>query len=897
MRGRGRLRDLTTGVCCGALAVVAAPDAYATAAVHAPVAGADRANEDPWLVTAPPASAARSAAAYSAQMRAELSSEALGVRRDLEFGALSVAALSASVTPPARRAPAMRTSLQPQDPGGPRLNTSGRTMVIMAPFKDGAAFLGDVEVQIAPDDSIQVSVAQVVELLASALDPAVLEPMRPLAQPGVFAPLSAFEQAGLPILFDRRTMELIVAVPTSARARRSIGLAELDREVYGEFASPEDITAYLNIRGSVDYSHVGSTTGLGDPYFSLDGAARIHGVVIESEGAWSGTDNAFSRSGTRAVYDDVDRLNRWIVGDLVPQGRGFQGMQDLAGVSVARSYSMMDPQRNVAPRGGRTFTLDREATVEAFVNGRAVRTIRLAPGSYDVSDFPFVQGSNDVDLVITDDSGRRDVISFSLFVDRTQLAPGLSEYALHAGVLSSRRGSGVDYSDDFAFSGFYRFGFSENLTLGANFQYAQESALVGGEFVWGSSWGTLGGDVAYSSLDAGDGWATNLSYERLVQDGEGGMSIMATVETRSRRFGAVGQLTPDNPFSFSAAVSMNRSFGESAFVGLQARYAQGRGVYEDETSLRFSYGRRVGAATSLVFDIDWADGQRGEDVGFRVAMVRRFGASASGRIEYDNHSERVRLGYQTSGGRGVGAWSAAGNLDLGDDRQGLNASGFYTANRADLGLAHSTAYSMTTNDISDQRTSMRIGTAFAFAGGAFAVGRPISDGFVIVRPYEGAREVAIEVEPSPEGYYARSGRLGPALYGQVSAYSPRTVMFDAAEAPAGFDIGQGALRLLAPYRAGYVVTVGSDYNITAVGRLMKADGEPLALISGVAIEIGGEERRVDIFTNRQGQFGMSGLKAGRWRIEMIGSPPVIYELNVPETPEGVARMGDLTPVP
>src|SRR5690606_13742539 len=117
---------------------------------------------------------------------------------------------------------------------------------------------------------------------------------------------------------------------------------------------------------------------------------------------------------------------------------------------------------------------------------------------------------------------------------------------------------------------------------------------------------------------------------------------------------------------------------------------------------------------------------------FRVALVRRIGDTGSARAEYDSASERARLGYQTSGGRGVGAWSASGNLDVGSERYGLNGSASYSANRADLGIAHSTAYSQTADEISYQRTSFRASTAIAFAGGQFAFGRPVSDGFVIV---------------------------------------------------------------------------------------------------------------------------------------------------------------------
>ena len=115
------------------------------------------------------------------------------------------------------------------------------------------------------------------------------------------------------------------------------------------------------------------------------------------------------------------------------------------------------------------------------------------------------------------------------------------------------------------------------------------------------------------------------------------------------------------------------------------------------------------------------------------------------------------------------------------------------------------------------------------------------------------------------------------------------------DATAGLDIGTGSIRMLAPYRAGYVVTVGSDYNILAVGRLTSG-GEAVALKVGFATEIGGDGRRVEFFTNRQGRFGVSGLRPGRWRVEMTGEPPLVYELTIPESDSGVARLGDLNPV-
>jgi outer membrane usher protein len=776
-----------------------------------------------------------------------------------------------------------------------RLNRTGRTMTIVIPLKDGPNYLGDVDVQVRPDDTVLIALDRLVELVAPRLDPARLAALRAVPTDQGFAELTAFAQSGLALELNKRALELSIGIPTGDRALRSIALSDLDPAAIGEFATPERFSAYLNIRGALDYVHKGSLTGLGDPFILFDGAARFSRVVLESEGEWDGQASRFRRNGSRLVYDDARHLARWTAGDLLPESRGFQGSLDIAGLGITRSYALLDPRRNVAPRGGRTFSLERDATVEAIVNGRTVRVLRLQPGTYNVSDFPFAQGGNDVELVIVDATGQREVISFTTYIERTQLAQGLSEYSLNLGVLTDRT-NGVRYSNDIAVSGFYRRGMSDKLTLGGNFQYGASSYLVGGEAVLGTGWATIGGDVAFSHIaGSGNGWAGSFSIERVSQGANGGSSLIAAFEARSRRFGAVGQLLPDNPYRFIASLSYNRAIGSASFAGAQLRYASGRGTFEDERSVRLSVGHRIGRLTNIVLDAEWSDGARGQDRGFRISLVRRFGTRTSARAEYDSQDNRVRLGMQSSGGYGVGAWSGVANFDIGPDTYSLNASGNYVANRADIGLAHTAAYSQQSNSIVDQRTSLRVATSLAYAGGTFAIGRPISDSFAIMRRNPSSDPFSIIVEPSQGSYQARSGTFGPALYGQVGSYSPRALTYDVPDASTGLDIGTGSVRMLAPYRAGYLVTVGSDYNILAVGRLTSG-GEALALKVGYATEVGGDGRRVQFFTNRQGRFGISSLRPGRWRLEIPETPPIIYELNIPESDSGVVRIGDLNPV-
>jgi outer membrane usher protein len=804
-------------------------------------------------------------------------------------------AAPASAPAPGTAEPAAVPATTPPATEEVRLNRTGRTMTIVLPLKDGANYLGDVDAQIRPDDTVLVSMARVLELLTPRLDDTRVAALRGLPTTQGFVELGAFAQSGLTLEFDKRALELSIAIPAGDRALRSIALSDSDPGTIGEFATPEPFSAYLNIRGALDYIHKGSLTGLGDPFVQFDGAARVGRVVFEAEGEWDGQASRFRRSGSRLVYDDARHLARLTAGDLLSETRGFQGALDIAGLGISRSYALLDPRRNVAPRGGQTFSLERDATVEAIVNGRTVRVLRLQPGTYNVSDFPFAQGGNDVQLVITDATGQRDVISFTTYIERSQLAAGLSEYSFNIGALTNRVDS-VHYSNDIAASGFYRRGINEHLTLGGNFQYSKSSYLVGAEAVFGTPWATIGGDIAFSHIQgAGAGWAANFSIERVTQGENGGSSLIATFETRSRRFGAPGQLFPDNPYRFIASLSYNRAIGRSSFAGAQLRYSAGRGAFDDERSVRLSIGRRIGRFTNVVLDGEWSRGAQGEDKGIRISLVRRFGPRSSARAEYDSDDNRVRLGVQSSGGYGVGAWSGVANVDIGPDTYSVNASGNYVANRADIGLAHTAAYSTQSNSIVDERTSLRVATSIAYAGGSFAIGRPISDSFAIMRRHSSSDDFSIIVDPSQGSYQARSGALGPALYGQVGSYSPRTLTYDVPNAPTGMDIGTGSIRMLAPYRAGYVVTVGSDYNVLVVGRLT-FNGDPLALKVGYATEEGGDGRRVEFFTNRQGRFGISPLRPGRWRIEISGDQPIVYELNIPESTSGVVRIGDLNPV-
>jgi outer membrane usher protein len=128
----------------------------------------------------------------------------------------------------------------------------------------------------------------------------------------------------------------------------------------------------------------------------------------------------------------------------------------------------------------------------------------------------------------------------------------------------------------------------------------------------------------------------------------------------------------------------------------------------------------------------------------------------------------------------------------------------------------------------------------------------------------------------------------------LSAYLRRTITYDVPNAPVGYDLGTGSAKVSPPYRGGYLITAGSDYSVTALGTLIGTDGVPISLLAGKATEIGVDNpKTLTIFTNRTGRFGVSGMREGRWRIEMPTEPPTVVEVEIPDEALGVVRLGEV----
>jgi LysM repeat protein len=93
-----------------------------------------------------------------------------------------------------------------------------------------------------------------------------------------------------------------------------------------------------------------------------------------------------------------------------------------------------------------------------------------------------------------------------------------------------------------------------------------------------------------------------------------------------------------------------------------------------------------------------------------------------------------------------------------------------------------------------------------------------------------------------------------------------------------------------------VAALAPAASVTAVGRLVDAGGAPISLEAGSAVaEAQPRVAPAPIFTTRDGRFVASGLRPGRWRIELPSSPGAVFEIDVPKNGGSFLRLGDLWP--
>jgi outer membrane usher protein len=806
------------------------------------------------------------------------------------------------------QAPAVETTAAPaatpaQDPTTrPNINPYDRDIAITVPLNFNRRVLGELPVLLTSDDRFIVDSAGFQTLINPLLTEEAQAELAASLEGIESFPPEEINATGIQLDYDPEQLAVLV-LRIDPTKRLPEMLFQGGRPDAPE-QPPENFTAYLNTNLAIQRRN---TTGdIDAPSVFLNGAIRYKSLVFEAD--VQGREDRFTgeyemeRRYARFVFDQPEDYRRWYLGDLDPETRGRQGFVELGGIGVARQRRRFESFRNNVLSGSRQLVLREESTVRVLRNGLFLREFRLDPGQYDLSNLPLDTGSNDIQLEIQGQSGSLENVAYSAYLDSIDLEPGDYEYGAYLGVTSEGLFGSPDYSDgDVAFTGYWRKAFLNRPAIGLGLQAAEYAQTVTGQTQLILKNGSrLQFDASLSnSQEVGFGYAGAVSYDYVVE--RDGLADNWTVlaEYTSEDFSTLGNRFGQNPTSWAFSAGYARRFNIDWVGNVSASYRMSHDDTRDDSysvnassTYRFSpqWSAQVGVEYSN-FGSNIFTGPGGNEVGVTLALIwtPRYDRRAEARYNSARDSGSVRFqqspenrvdsfGYSLASTYDGGAGSVSGQVD-------------YYSNRFDATLSHAAFGRDFGNITEEQVTSFRIGSAIATTGRHWAIGRTIGDSFAIVYPHESLKDSGVIVGESLEGgrYTGRSGAFGPALDNQLSSYVNQSVRYDALDAPVGYDVGEGILRVRPTYRSGYAIEVGSAAFVSALGRLVGNQDKPLALTSGRLRSLDEPEAEPQLFfTNSVGRFAIQNLEPGkRYRVELFTQPAQGFEFTVPEDSDGL----------
>ncbi len=619
-----------------------------------------------------------------------------------------------------------------------------------------------------------------------------------------------------------------------------------------------------------------------------DATASLDRYVVSSGFDYQRDDDQsrFTRLLTQLTIDAPERMERVQVGDVNAASGRLGGAATLGGASISRAF-FMQPQ--FRPYPGREFlgTVTSPSRVEVYANGVFLGRREVLPGEFVVRGLPSLAGAGEVEIVVTDDDGNREVIQGSYYNSTRVLQEGLQDYSYSLGFVRDGLGS-----DDFdygrlAFIGSHRIGSSDRLTVGGGVELSRDRWNLAPELTWNLD---PGGELSVTAAVSGDAGDLGAGLSADYQYAGRGFSVSAGLRTLSPEFSNLSRDADDDKEKISVRLGgglQGRHWGSvSAAVSL-GRTHEG----SEHSSYSLSYSKPLSRSLSLSARASRVDDE--DDSYYNVFLGLRglFGggltASANYSTQYDQKSLQVRLKKDLPTDEGFGFDAGARWLqpDEGDDDVG-----------GDLALRYQSGYGVASATFRDDVGVRTYGAGYAgslsLVGGSLHLSRPIYDSFALVRLADAA-DVRVYRNNQPYGTTNDSGEL---LVTGLSSYSVNSVGIELADVPMRYRLAGATTEQMVPaFRSGALVEIPAETFQAVTGRAYLARQGSRVTADYAAIEVDGPEAPVRSVVGRRGEFYLENLAAGAHRVRFtLRGETCETTLDVPESAELFVDLGEVT---
>ncbi|WP_332816278.1 fimbria/pilus outer membrane usher protein [Ramlibacter sp.] len=595
----------------------------------------------------------------------------------------------------------------------------------------------------------------------------------------------------------------------------------------------------------------------------------------------TGDGTAARRGPTQAVWDDLGRGTRLVLGDTVSSAGAFGSAISAAGLSYSRLFQLT-PDVVWQPTAGLRTSAGLPSEVEVAVDGTTVYRSRVPPGPLVLDNLLQYGGSRTVRLTITDSTGRREVYEQPFLFTDAVLAEGLHEFNYFVGRRSALASSNrIDYLEP-AWQGFHRHGVSDSLTLSAGGEGGRGFTNAGIGAAWRSNLaGLFAGELLASrdrdNSESAMGWAGRYTYQ----------TLLSSIQLGRRQYGAGFRTFGTSrgmPFlrNETAASLSTRVLG--GVLALAASRQTDDWGTRRSASMRFgkSFPNGVSVSAELLRMRTPTGPQWSAHAYLRINLDREHWATATSNAAPGIRVTELATGKQLPSGEGIGWRLGTTHTDT-DEGSATAAFGSasWTTRHASIDV-----YARSPSNGASSYVEGVVSGAFVAANGWAGFTRPIRDGFAVARLGVPQPGISILLNNQLQGTTDEDGTL---LIPNIGSYGRQTLSLDEKELGLEFLVPEKNKAFSIPYKGGATIDFGAHLQRALAGPVWLLEAGHRTRLSARELTLSGPGGPITITVSRGGEFYIENVEPGTYTGSAeIGGRTVRCKLAVPRGTEPVS---------
>ncbi|OTG79858.1 hypothetical protein B9T31_16590 [Acinetobacter sp. ANC 4558] len=404
-----------------------------------------------------------------------------------------------------------------------------------------------------------------------------------------------------------------------------------------------------------------------DDLLSLNGWSEIRafglmGGVFSTSGNFQYAEHRAAKGQILDTYWEKDlpeQLLRFRLGDAQSYALPWTRSSRISGLSLSKNFALQ-PYAITTPLMSFKGQVALPSQVDLIINGIEQFSQNVSPGQFDIQTAPTITGAGNAQMVITDINGQQQVIDLALYRGVNLLAQGLKDWSFNLGYPKLNYGiSSFDYGNDLAFSGNYRYGVSNTMTLQTHSEFTRGlgQAGLGTIYQLGRRAGVINVSYAYSHASNQRGQLLGLGYSW-------NSTLFSVNYNTLREFGEFNDIASLNGSGFA-----NRS--DQIYLGVSTKIGQFGGSYfkqdyrevQSSKYLLFNWSYNLPQRVNLNFSYshNLVNGENGYYLSANIPWNRRDSSNLS--VQRNNQVNQYGANYshpldQDQGGFG---WQLAAN--------------------------------------------------------------------------------------------------------------------------------------------------------------------------------------------------------------------------------------------